>query len=235
MARIMITLVGVGHVFALSEKVKQVIRAKRPEVVCLELDSNRYQALRTRDRSGRVPIQYALLALFQKKMAEKFESEAGDEMLAAASAADEVGAKLALIDMDAQMMFARLWKRMSLKEKSNMVFGALIGLVSSKEAVEREVANYEAHDAEYISKLGEGFPTVKEVLIDDRNKYMATQLAKISESHANILAVVGDGHVPGILEALKEHEIEAVRLKDLRETEAVAEPSSSYTHSYWYR
>lgn len=234
MAVVMITLIGVGHVFALSEKVKQVIRSKRPEVVCIELDANRFQALRTRDRSGRVPIQYALLAMFQKKMADRFESEAGDEMLAAASAADEVGAKLALIDMDAQMVFARLWKRMSLKEKANMFFGALIGLVSSKEAVEKELSNYEAHDTEYISKLGEGFPTVKEVLIDDRNRYMANRLAKLSESHANILAVVGDGHVPGMLEALKDRAVEVVRLKDLRESEVVPEQTSSYTHSFWY-
>ena len=56
----MITLIGVGHVFAISRQVKEIIRVKRPDVVCIELDSARFASLQERTRTGRVPIQYSL-------------------------------------------------------------------------------------------------------------------------------------------------------------------------------
>jgi pheromone shutdown protein TraB len=135
----MITLIGVGHVFAISDRVNEVIHSRRPDVVCLELDPIRYQSLLQKDDARRVPLQYSLLAMFQKRMADKFGSEVGDEMLAAASAARQVGARVALIDVDSSRMLAMLWKRMSVKEKLGLFFGALVGLVSSKETVEKEM------------------------------------------------------------------------------------------------
>src|SRR5512137_644628 len=101
----MITIIGVGHVFQLSENIKDVIRSRRPEVVCLELDQGRYRALTDKTSTGSVPLQYRILAFIQKRMADKFGSEVGDEMLSAVSAANEVGAKVALIDMDAAKVF----------------------------------------------------------------------------------------------------------------------------------
>ena len=206
----MITLIGVGHVLAISENVKDIIRSKRPEVVCLELDAARYNALVQKDHSRTVPLQYRLLAYFQKRMADKFGTEVGDEMMAAVSAAGEVGAKVALIDMDAARVFALLWRRMSLREKLNLFAGAFVGLFASKATVEREMERYEEHEAQYMETLGTGFPTIKEVLIDDRNRYMAAQLASLSSRHASVVAVVGDGHVPGLVECLKPAEVDLV-------------------------
>src|SRR4030043_947073 len=96
---LMITLIGVGHVFAISENVKEIIRSKRPEVVCLELDAARYNALVQKDHSRAVPLQYRLLAHFPKRMAGKVRTEVGDEMMAAAGAAQEVGARGARIHL----------------------------------------------------------------------------------------------------------------------------------------
>ena len=53
----MITIIGVGHVFQLSENIRSVIRERRPEVVCIELDQARYRALMDRSTRGKVPIQ----------------------------------------------------------------------------------------------------------------------------------------------------------------------------------
>ncbi|OGS42212.1 MAG: hypothetical protein A3K67_02420 [Euryarchaeota archaeon RBG_16_62_10] len=230
----MITLIGVGHVFAISDSVKELIRARRPEVVCLELDPARYEALARRDQTHRVPIQYRLLSYFQKRMADKFGTEVGDEMMAAVSAAGEVGAKVALIDMDAARVFALLWRRMSLREKVSLFAGAFVGLFASKETVEREMERYEEHEAQYMETLGTGFPTIKEVLIDDRNRYMAAQLASLSSRHASVVAVVGDGHVPGLVECLKPAEVETIRLKDLRKGQTGPVPGAEYSASFWY-
>jgi len=230
----MITLVGVGHVFVISENVMELIRARKPEVVCLELDPARYMALLERRESKRVPIQYRILALIQKRMATKYGTEVGEEMLAAARAANEVGAKVALIDMDASRVFALLWKRMTFKEKVSLMGGALVGLFMSKEKVEKEMEKYETQGDQYMELLGEGFPVIKEVLIDDRNKHMAKQISAIHAEHQNIVAVIGDGHVPGIAEALKPVEVEMVRLKDLRRSAPSAPSASEYTSSFYY-
>ena len=230
----MITIIGAGHVFALQENIRQLILSRRPEVVCLELDPARYRALIEKRSSGSVPIQYRLLAYVQKRMATKFGSEVGHEMLAAMNAAGEVGAKVALIDMDATRVFALLWKRMSIKERVHLLGGALVGLFLTKETVEKEMDKYEGQEERYMEALGEGFPTVKEVLIDDRNKHMANQITTIAVEHPNIVAVVGDGHVSGLVEALKPLEVETVRLRDLRREAHSVAGGSEYSSSFWY-
>jgi pheromone shutdown protein TraB len=230
----MITLVGVGHVFVISQHIREIIYSRRPEVVCIELDPARYRALLEKVESAHVPIQYRLLGYIQKRMASKFGSEVGDEMLAAAKAAGEVGAKVALIDMDAGRVFAHLWKKMSFKEKMHLFGGAFLGLFMTKEKVEREMEKYESHEEEYIDVLSQGFPAVKEVLIDDRNKHMAKQISAIHAQHQNVVVVVGDGHVPGIVEALKPLDVETVRLKDLRRESTTAQTGSEYSSSFWY-
>ena len=232
----MITLVGVGHVFEISEQVKDVIRTRRPEVVCLELDAGRYSALLNRGAPRSIPLQYRLLAYFQKRMAEKFGTEVGEEMMAAAQAAQEIGAGVALIDVDANRMFAELWRKMSFKERVNLLGGAFMGIFIPKERVEKEIVQYEQNSDEYIRSMGEGFPTIKEVLIDDRNRYMAQQLTTLSQQHSNIVAIVGDGHIPGLLEALKGVEVSVIRLKELRSGTISSTPVQGAEHNvtYWY-
>jgi pheromone shutdown protein TraB len=131
-------------------------------------------------------------------------------------------------------MFAKLWRKMSLKEKVGLFVGAFAGLVASKETVEREMEHYTANDAEYIEKMADGFPTIKAVLIDERNRFMADRISSLASAHGNIVAVVGDGHVPGMLEALRPHQVEAVRLKDLRAGPVKAQGGSEFSVSYWY-
>jgi pheromone shutdown protein TraB len=157
-------------------------------------------------------------------------------MMAAVTAAGEVGAGIALIDMDAARVFARLWAKMSMKEKLNLLGGALIGLVLSKQTVEKEMDKYETNEAEYIETLGKGFPSVKEVLIDDRNKHMAEMLDSLSTKHQKIVAVVGDGHIPGLLQSLKSAEVETIRLKDIRNGNVgPVQDAVEHTATFWYR
>jgi len=48
--------------------------------------------------------------------------------------------------------------------------------------------------------------------------YMVNNIVKISENYQQIIAIVGDGHIPGMSEILKEKEIdhELVRLHELQ-------------------
>lgn len=231
----MITIIGVGHVFAISDRVKEVIRDRRPEVVCLELDRSRYYALMNRDRSRPVPIQYRLLAYFQKRMARQFGTQVGEEMVAAAEAAGDVGAELALIDMEASRVFSELWRSMSFREKLRLLTGSVAGMLASKERVEKEIQRYEKHEEEFLAGLAEELPSVKRVLLDDRNRHMAERISSIASEHGSVVAVIGDGHVQGVIEALRPREVEALRLRDLRKPPAPERrDGTGFSVSYWY-
>lgn len=235
----MITLIGVGHVFAISEDVKRLVLARRPDIVCIELDVARFAALMQR-RAGvkdsrSVPLQYRLLAYFQKRMAQQFGTEVGDEMLAGVAAAEQLNARLGLIDMDAAKVFSQLWKRMSLREKLTLFSGAFVGLFASKRRVEEEIEKYEAQQDEYIEMLAQGFPSLKEVLIDERNKFMANRILPLMKEYKRIVVVVGDGHVPGLVHLLGQTELEVIRLKDIRGHSTVRkEGVSQFSSSFWY-
>jgi pheromone shutdown protein TraB len=234
----MITLIGVGHVFAISDDVKRLILERRPDIVCLELDVARFNALMQKragasDRRA-VPLQYRLLAYFQKRMAEQYGTEVGDEMLAGADAAQEIGSKLALIDMDAAKVFANLWRSMSFRERLTLFTGAFAGLFVSKKRVEQEIQKFESQEDQYIEVLSQGFPTLKHVLIDDRNTYMAEKLVALRSEFSTVVAVVGDGHVPGLTRLLGSSDLEIIRLKDIRNHNVPKDGSAEFKTSYWY-
>ncbi|MCK4996150.1 MAG: TraB/GumN family protein, partial [Thermoplasmatales archaeon] len=83
---------------------------------------------------------------------------------------------------------------------------------------EKELKNFEKNFDTYIEQIGKKFPTLKRVLIDERNLYMVQQLAVANEQHEKVIAVVGDGHIPGITRLLenKELDFETIRLSELR-------------------
>lgn len=231
----MITLIGVGHMFAISDSVKSIIRSKRPEVVCLELDGTRFSALQRRQTSGSAPLQYRLLAYFQRRMADKFGTEVGEEMLAAATAAQEINAKVALIDMDAAKMFALLWRRMSLREKLSLFTASFAGLFLSRKRVEEEIERYENQEEKYMEVLSQGFPTIKEVLIDDRNRFMSDRITELAKEYSSLVAVVGDGHISGLVQILGQTGVEVIRLKDLLgHAPDQKDGASEFKSSFWY-
>jgi pheromone shutdown protein TraB len=214
----MITLLGVGHVFDLSRRIREEIHGRRPPVVGLELDELRFQSLtRGGTRVGEGPLTYRILAFTQRSIAEQYGMDVGGEMIAAAQAAQEVGARLALIDMDARRVWARLWAAMSLGEKARLFFSSLAGMVAGREKVEEELRMYQGDSEGYIEGLAKQFPAIKRVLIDERNEHMGRALRKLHEEFGDVVAVVGDGHVDGIVRHLGGTEVRALRLWDLRE------------------
>lgn len=213
-----IVLIGVAHVFDIRDKVRQIILREAPKVVALELDPERFEGLMNRDqRPGDTPFLYQLLARFQKDLAEQFGSEVGSEMIAAADAAREIGARLALIDMDAAGLFNTLRRSMSLREKVMLLVSVFLAFFTRKSTVEKEMKRYSEDERRFLGELQRSYPTVMRILIDDRNRYMAERLREISGQSYPIVAVVGDGHVSGMKDLLREFcDLEVWRLEDLR-------------------
>src|SRR5256885_4202804 len=109
----MITVLGVGHVFDIGRAVRAEILARRPKVVALELDAARYQALMSPQPRPRGFSVLGLLAQFQVRIANQYGVRVGDEMVAAARAAREVGSEVALIDQDSAVILRRVWAELS--------------------------------------------------------------------------------------------------------------------------
>jgi len=213
-----ITLVGVGHVFDLSSAIQRAIQDRRPAVVGVELDPARFEALQAPPARAPTFSVYAILALVQRRIASEYGTQAGAEMVAAASAAKDVGARLAFLDLDSRSVLSRLMRAMSAREKVRFALSVLGGLFVGKATVEKELQRFEADEGAFIDDLARGFPSVKRVLIDERNAHMAQALRVLEADHGSVLAVVGEGHVEGLRTLLADRSPEVVRLRDLRAT-----------------
>lgn len=225
----MITLIGVGHVFDIDAQVRERIAEARPTVVCIELDRARYISLMTGPRGRGGPLLYNALALFQKWIARKYGSDVGREMIAAVDSARELGADVAFIDMDAAVVFQKFWSGMSFEERVKMVVALISSLFVRRKSVEQEIEKFEEDGEAYLEAFGEEFPSIRKVLIDDRDAHMARAIRELSETHENLVAVIGDGHVEGVRRHLADREVQVVRLRDLRSHGSTSNASYSFS------
>lgn len=220
-----LVLVGTGHVFAIAEAIQSLIQALRPTIVALELDPARHQGLLERragrrpdaDRERGVPRIYRYLAKYQEAVADSFGVQPGSEMLAATEAAALVGARVELIDRDAEAVVRDVVRRMRWTEKLRFAWTTLYASAfhRKRKTVEEELQRYHRDPEAYLADLGNQFPTVKRVLIDERNEHMAREVRRLLVPDASLLAVVGDGHVPGLARLLADLRPEVHRLRDL--------------------
>ena len=230
----MITLIGVGHVFDISKSLENAIIERNPSVVCVELDPARYQALFSKGRERDLPIVYKMLARFQEKIAKKYDTKVGSEMITAIETAKMLNAKVAFIDLEASRIVLDFWKSMTIKERMKFVLALFTSIFIRKKRIEKELKRFEENEEHYLESFGREFPAAKRILIDDRNVHMAKNIKKINMEHENIVAVIGDGHVEGIKTLLGPTNVETIRLSQLREKESgkVDEVTISYQLSY---
>jgi len=213
----MIVLVGVAHVIDVAKPIGSLVEHYSPGAVGIELDPGRYRALREGSPRGKVPLPYRLLAVMQRRLADQFGGEVGAEMLAAVDAAQARGSQVLFIDMEAGRLFNSLIKQMTLKERVGMVLSSFGGLFMTRKRVERELQEFQENEERYMETLGKSFPTVKRVLIDERNQHMARNILKAEATYGSVMAVIGDGHVEGIRRILSREDLVAYRLRDLKD------------------
>jgi pheromone shutdown protein TraB len=212
----MITLLGVGHVFDIGRSIRSEILARRPKVVALELDAIRYQALLSRSPRAHGLSPLALLAQFQIRIARQYGVEVGDEMIAAARAAQEIGSELALIDQDSRAILRRVWSEMSIREKVRLVTSVIGGFFTRKERVEAELQRFYQDEPGVLKEFAREMPTAKRLLIDERDASMAHAIRQLADSKGDIVAVVGEGHIDGLLRELAGAPVQVVHLQELR-------------------
>ncbi len=224
-------LLGTAHVSAASVRlVEETIRDWRPDTVCLELCASRYQALRQRERwrdtdivrvlrqrKASVLLVNLLLASFQKRIAQGLEVEPGAEMRRAAEAAEELGAQIRLVDRDIRVSLTRLWRRLRFRERFRLLYELAHALFVPPAVDPEEIERLKRRDVleAMLAEIGRTVPTLKRVLLDERDGFLAAKIRQAPGTR--VLAVVGAGHLPGILARWGEPQ-------DLEALEAVPPP-----------
>jgi len=207
-----IVLLGTAHVSKESAQlVKDVIEEEKPETVSVELCESRYQAIRQkemwqdtdivkviREKKSFLLLANLLLASFQKRIAKKLNIKPGQEMIQAIETGEAVGAKIHLADRDIRITLSRTWRTMGLWSKLKLFFQLILSIGEVDEISEEDIEKIKQKDVleTLLADVGKSLPVVKDILIDERDRYLAH---KIRTAPGNkIVAVVGAGHVPGI-------------------------------------
>ncbi len=211
-----IVLIGTAHISRESAGlVEQVIEEEKPDTVCVELCKSRYEAIMQKENWEKTDIfkiikekrasqllAQLLIASFQKRLADKFEINPGEEMLRAINKAEETGAEVVLADRDIRVTMSRTWRLMRFFSKIKILGEILLSIFYTDEITEEEIEKLKEQDALELAlqTFGKKVPEVKTTLIDERDEYLAHSITHASGS--KIVAVVGAGHVPGILKHL---------------------------------
>ncbi|MEZ4401901.1 MAG: TraB/GumN family protein [Kofleriaceae bacterium] len=211
-------LVGTAHVSARSvEEVREVIRAVKPDVVCVELCQGRYDALTSDNafrnldvfkiiREGKTLYLLAHLALaaHQKKMGAALGVKPGAELLAAIEEAKAVGARVELIDRSIHVTLKRTWSSLGLWKRSMLLSSMVVGGDDGDDAKPMAADDIEALKeskalSEMLAELARTLPEVKRPLIDERDQYLMNGIETAAAKATSVVAVVGAAHVPGML------------------------------------
>jgi pheromone shutdown-related protein TraB len=226
-------LVGTAHVSSASvELVEEVILEKRPDTVCIELDEDRYRTL-----TGKVSyddldiiqiirkkqlfffIGQLILSSYQKKISAKTGSKPGMEFRRAIELTEETGARLVLADRNIGTTLKRAYRLTPLWHKIR--FMASLFTADDDDLKDMDIEKLKTRDA--IENLVRGFekelPVTKHVLIDERDEFLSSEIR--NNLGQVTVAVVGAGHVPGILKQMQG----SVSAERKREINIIPEPS----------
>ena len=225
-----IILIGTAHVSRESvELVERVIDAEQPDTVCVELCQPRYEAIRQKDKWQETDIvkvirekraslllSQLVMASLQRKISQKFNVTPGQEMLRAIDRGEAIGARIVMADREIRVTLLRTWRNMGFWSKVKFLPEVLISLFSTDEITEEEIEKLKQQDVLELAlqTIGDKLPGLKTTLIDERDLYLAHTIAQAPGER--VVAVVGAGHVPGILAHLGE-EIDIAALNRIPE------------------
>lgn len=212
-----VTIIGTAHISGDSVKeIDEVIDELTPDRICIELDESRFKTVSEnrrwedmniikvlKEKKGFLLLANLVLSSFQKRMGSDVGVNPGADMKEAVALSQTRNIPFSLIDREIQVTLQRAWRISSFWKKMKLL-SALLGSAFTREKIsDEDIENMKEKTAldGMMDELAEYLPSVKTVLIDERDFYLA---AKIYEAEgSNLIAVVGAGHVPGILKNLE--------------------------------
>ena len=209
---IKITLIGTAHVSKESvEEVKETIKTLQPDCVAIELDEKRADSIQNSEKykeldivnvlrrgEGFLLIANLILSSFQKRMGDNIGVKPGDEMLAAMETAKEMNVPFVMVDRPIQITLKRAWAKNSFWGKMKLLSSLIASAFSNEDVSEEEIEKLKKQNEmdSMMTELAEYMPVIKEVLIDERDKYLASKIWDANGN--NVVAVLGAGHLPGV-------------------------------------
>ena len=222
-------LVGTAHVSSKSvEMVRKEISEYEPDIVAVELCKSRLSSLKEPEsldsedllkiiKEGKSPmiLLQSALAAQQRRMGLTTGEKPGAELLEAVQSAEESNIPVEMIDRDVVVTLRRAWRGMGIIEKWRVLSTLLLEEEEEGELSIDEILG----DSDMLSKMMEDArdvaPGAGEVLIDERDAFLAGRLQQIG-GNGKVLAVVGAGHLEGIVNNLNDPPIDITsRLADL--------------------
>jgi len=205
-----IKIIGTSHISKDSvTEIKRSIKEFEPDIVCVELDINRYKSLFQKSR-GKIKLShitklglfgfffYLLGSISQKVLGRRAGSKPGIDMRSAIVEAKKHGAKVALIDQDISITLRNLSKRVPFTEKLKLFAYVLFGGFISKKRVKFDLKSVPKDSVvkTLVSEMKHKFPYFYKALVSDRDKYMQKQVKMIADKfpESKILVIVGAGH-----------------------------------------
>ena len=209
-------LIGTAHVIDLSFPLEKHIRNFNPDLVALELDKQRWYALKANTKSTQGPFYLRILASLQKYISDSFGSSPGAEMMVATKIAGSLGSKLAFIDKPVIQTIQEAWKTMPWNEFFQLFKDSMISFVGGGDfSIDKSIRTGDFSNE--LKQFSLQYPTLKSKLIDSRDIYMSKNIVKLFREHncERIVAVIGEGHIDGISSLLHRLNPRIVRLRDL--------------------
>lgn len=237
MKRECLKIIGTAHVSQESvDEVKDAIYEYRPDVVAIELDRARYTKLKEQmmgiERDDTISVSKiikenkvglfftsTLLSYFQSKIGADLDVAPGSEMIGAIEASEDLGIPIALIDRDVNVTLQRALNKMGFIEKSKFLVSLIASVFGYGDDEEIDVEDLKNPDNldDLMEMFKDEAPSVHEVLVHERDAYLAGSILRIPQDH--VIAVVGAGHKPGIERYLDNPET----LPNLRQLEVINE------------
>ena len=223
-------ILGTAHVSSESvELVRNQIEEWGPDLVAVELCPSRMAALTEPEsldsedllkiikegRSAMILLQSALAAQ-QRRMGISSGEKPGAELLAAVNAAEESDIPVEMIDRDVVITLRRAWKKMGMVEKWR-ILNAILWEEDDEEVSIDEILGDSDLLSSMMEEAREVAPRAGEVLIDERDAFLAGRIQQI-RGKGKVLAVIGAGHLSGVVQNLGEPAMETTsRLAELSE------------------
>ena len=204
-------LVGTAHISPDSLRlVRETILAEEPAGVCIELDEARYQALMdpaaierldlkqvVRERKLLPLLASVALGAWQARMGLRLGVEPGAELREAARVAGKRGIPVHLVDREVRTTMLRVWRRATFLQKVKLLAGGLES-GAAEAPTEEDIRELLSTDvvSRVVEELGEALPTLKEVVIDERDAWIGEAVQALPGG--KLVVVVGAGHLDGV-------------------------------------
>ena len=213
-----IILVGTAHISQVSKDlVHETIENESPDTVCVELDEGRLKSIQDPNRWKNTDLRDVIkkkqlatlianlvLGSYQKRMGAQTGVKPGSELKEAVDVANKKNIPIVLADRDIKITLKRTWACTPWYRKFSLLGGLFASIFDKTEISEEELQKIKEKDAlnSMMQEFGNTFPEVKQVLIDERDQFLAS---KIKNAQGNkVVAVIGAGHMRGIASIIEE-------------------------------